>query len=211
MKDMTHCQVRKKDRAESFRLLSECYRLPDKEFASLVQALGETVSSLGEEASGYVQKMKKELERTSDITPIAVDYARLFVGPYQLLAAPYGSVYLDEGKKIMGDSTLDVRARYRETGLDVAEDFNDPPDHIAAELEFVYFLMLKDMEASSGEDPEKGLDWGRKRMDFLRIHLGAWAPGFADLVEEKAETSFYRNLARTTRALIRHEMEECVS
>lgn len=209
MKDMAQEQARKKDRAESFRLLSGCYRPPGKDIADMVRTLGERALRLDEEISGHVLKMKEELERTSDTTPIAVDFARLFVGPYQLLAPPYGSIYVDAGRKIMGDSTLDVKARYRETGLDVAEDFNDPPDHIAAELEFIYFLILKEMEASNGSDPGKALDWGRKRRDFLRIHLGAWTPEFTDLVEEKAETRFYRNLARTTRALIRHEMEEC--
>ncbi len=49
--------------------------------------------------------------------PLKVEFSKLFVGPYKLFAAPYGSVYLDDERKVMGDSTLDVKNRYREAGL----------------------------------------------------------------------------------------------
>ncbi|MBM2831889.1 MAG: torD6, partial [Dehalococcoidia bacterium] len=41
----------------------------------------------------------------------------LFVGPYRLLAPPYWSAYLEDARVVMGDSTMDVKNRYREEGL----------------------------------------------------------------------------------------------
>ena len=75
--------------------------------------------------------MRKALENDRDLEALTIDFARLFVGPYKLLAAPYGSVYLDSGRTTMGDSTLDVKSRYCEAGLNAATNFKEAPDHIA--------------------------------------------------------------------------------
>ncbi|NIW12659.1 MAG: hypothetical protein GWN31_01705, partial [Candidatus Thorarchaeota archaeon] len=47
-----------------------------------------------------------------------------------------------------------------------------------------------------------------KQRAFLRENLGAWVFDFADSIEEKAETDFYKNLARATRAFIEQHLDE---
>ncbi|MBW1770891.1 MAG: molecular chaperone TorD family protein [Deltaproteobacteria bacterium] len=108
------------------------------------------LDALGSEAATHITRMRREwLGRGNEIDDLCVDFARLFVGPYALLAPPYGSVYLDGERKVMGDSTMDVCMRYAEVGLQLADHFKEVPDHIAAELEFIYFLILKEAEAIS--------------------------------------------------------------
>ena len=46
--------------------------------------------------------MRKEIENDQNFEALKVDFARLFVGPYKLLAAPYGSVYLEQGTNNYG-------------------------------------------------------------------------------------------------------------
>jgi TorA maturation chaperone TorD len=125
------------------------------------------------------------------------------VGPYKLLAAPYGSVYLDGERKMMGDSTLDIQNRYREAGLGTAGNFKDAPDHIAAELEFMYYLIFKEIEFFSNSDLEAAVGFIRKQNSFLEDHLMAWVPEFVGNVIANAANPFYPNLANATRAFLK--------
>ena len=195
-------------RADSFRLLAECYRLPSSELADCITDLEHNIATVCPEAALHVQKMMDEFESTDTLEALTVDYARLFVGPYELLAPPYGSVYLDGERQIMGESTLEARNKYREEGLDTSTDFRDPPDHITAELEFMYFLILKETEAIGNSDIETTVRFIEKQRAFLREHLGAWVFDFADNTEKNAETGFYKNLARVTRTFIEQNFDE---
>ena len=195
-------------RADSFRLLAECYRLPSSELADCITDLEHNIATVCPEAALHVQKMMDEFESTDTLEALTVDYARLFVGPYELLAPPYGSVYLDGERQIMGESTLEARNKYREEGLDTSTDFRDPPDHITAELEFMYFLILKETEAIGNSDIETTLRFIEKQRAFLREHLGAWVFDFAESIEEKGETAFYKDLARATKAFIEQNFDE---
>ena len=123
-------------------------------------------------------------------------------------APPYGSVYLDGERQIMGKSTLEVRNNYREAGLDISTDFRNPPDHIAAELEFMYFIIFKEIEALENSDVDTTIDYLEKQRAFLNEHLGAWVSEFAAFVEQKAESKFYRNLAKATKVFIEQHLDE---
>ena len=131
-------------RMAAFRLLSDCYFLPDPGWSEKLENLEFNMANVFESAVKFVQNMRQEFKDGVDLEPLKVDFSKLFVGPYTLSAAPYGSVYLEAERKMMGDSTLDVKNRYREAGLDTAKTFKDAPDHIAAELEFMYYLIYKE-------------------------------------------------------------------
>jgi len=117
-------------------------------------------------------------------------------------------VYLDGERKVMGDSTIDVSMRYAEVGLELADHFKEVPDHVAAELEFMYFLILKEVEAISHSDFGQALDFLKKQEEFFLSHLGVWVPQFADNVEKAAETEFYKSLSKATRLFIKKDVEE---
>jgi TorA maturation chaperone TorD len=192
---------------KGFRFLSDCYFLPEADLSEKLERLEFFMANVCEPAVEWVQAMRKEFEASADLEPLKVDFSKLFVGPYNLFAAPYGSVYLDGERKIMGDSTLDVKNRYREAGLDTARDFKDAPDHISAELEFMYYLVFKEIEALSKADIETAIDFIQKQKSFLEDHLMAWMPKFADSIIENAETSFYQNLAKATEMFLKENYE----
>ncbi len=190
-------------RMAAFQLLSECYMLPDTGLSAILDNLEGRLANVSEPAAKCVSRMRKEIENDQNFKALKVDFARLFVGPYKLLAAPYGSVYLDAGRTIMGDSTLDVKSRYREAGLDTAKNFKEAPDHIVAELEFMYYLILKEVEAFSNSDIETAIDFIQKQRSFLEDHLMSWVPEFAGNIIEHAETLFYQNLAKATETFLK--------
>ena len=195
-------------RGKACKLLAECYYLPTQELKGTLKDLEQQLSDVCPEAMLYIKKMYEEVKRSDDLDILSLDFSRLFLGPYKMHAPPFGSVYLDGERQIMGESTLEVRNKYKEAGLDISSDFRNPPDHIAAELEFMYFLILKEIEAIRNSDIETTLIFMEKQRAFLKENLGPWVFEFTDTTEEKAETEFYKNLARATKTFIEQNFDE---
>ena len=124
---------------ECFRLLAACFYKPQKEIflqEKVFQNLTSLLEPVCPDAAHFSNKMSESILKYSE-EELSVEYATLFVGPYELKAPPYGSVYLDEGRRVMGDSTIEVIRMYQEAGLTLDENFKELPDHIAVELEFI--------------------------------------------------------------------------
>jgi len=194
-------------RMKALRMLSDCFFLPDPGLSEKLEKLEFNMANVFEPAVKFVQNMRREFNSWIDLEPLKVDFSKLFVGPYQLSAAPYGSVYLEGERKMMGDSTQDVRNRYREAGLDTAQTFKDAPDHIAAELEFMHYLIFKEIEAFANSDIETAIGFIQTQKSFLEDHLMTWVPQFADRIIEYAENPFYPNLARATEMFLKENYE----
>ena len=194
------------DRGEAFRLLSGCFLLPDNGLGSRLKALEAHLERVCRGAAPHVARMSAHLENGGDLGALQVEFSRLFVGPFGTPAPPYGSVYLDGDKSFMGESALDVRQRYQEEGLGLSTRFHETPDHITAELEFVYFLTVKALEAAAQGDPDASGRYLEKRKRFLADHLDAWTPEFERLTTTNARVDFFTDLVRATRALIRTDL-----
>jgi DMSO reductase family type II enzyme chaperone len=192
------------NRGDSYKLLAACYYLPKEDIIATLAELEEALNTVCAEGAAHVATIQEELE----IEQLRVDYSRLFVGPFKLLAPPYGSVYLEGERRVIGDSTIEARNRYTEVGLNVSSDLKEAPDHIAIELEFMYFLIFKQIESIERSDFESAMGSLRKQQSFLEDHLGAWVPEFADNVEENADTDFYKNLARVTRVFVQKDLQD---
>ena len=190
-------------RLDAYRLLADSYHQPEQRLLDNLGQLTTCLERFSSDAGQYINRMIADVAGMKDLQTLEVDYARLFVGPFNLLAPPYGSVYLEGERQVMGASTADVEKRYRAVGLDVDTGFKDAPDHIAAELEFMHFLIFKAMEAAGKGDADHLAASLTNQQAFLEIHLGAWVHEFAGKIVENAATSFYRNLARATEAFIK--------
>lgn len=192
------------NRRDSYKLVSSYYYLPEENTIETLAGLEEALGRLCVEAAEHVANMREE----TDIEHLTLDYSRLFVGPFELLAPPYGSVYLESERRVMGDSTMDVKNRYRDIGLDLSQTLKEAPDHIAIELEFMYYLIFKEIEAIEKAEFESAMDYLRMQKAFLKDHLGAWVPEFADEVEKNASTDFYKGLARATKVFVQKDLDD---
>lgn len=188
-------------RAHSYKLLAECYYPPD---AKLIKML----NSLKKLDGGPYLEITKSIPEVEGIESLKIDYAGLFLGPYKLLAPPYGSVYLEDSRQVMGNSTVDVRKRYRKEGLNIT--LKQPPDHIAVELEFMYFLIFKEKEVSKSSNPKDRAGYQKKQKSFLETHLGRWVFEFTDNVIANAQTEFYKDLAGQTRLLVKEDLKNLI-
>ena len=137
---------------------------------------------------------------------LQVEYTRLFVNAYPgIPAPPYGSIYLEEDGLVWGDTTVDALKIYTEAGLKIADDFHDIPDHIAAALEFVWYLLREELKAIEEKDNERCLRMSSIQKRFLTNHLLRWAPSFLSKVIESTRSPFYREVAVLAREFIKME------
>jgi len=193
-------------RFDTYRLLANAFYLPDECLIDSLVTLEKCMEEICEKSLEQ-NNIPVGINKKDGIELMKVDYAKLFVGPFSLLAPPYGSVYLEGEGVVMGNSTADVQKWYRATGLDVDAQFKDAPDHIAAELEFMHFLIFKEMEVAEQEETEGVIKYLKMQRSFLEYHLGAWISDFADNVVNNAQTTYYRNLARATKAFVMDDLQ----
>jgi len=196
---------REKARGDCYRLLAACFYQPEKDVLlgdDVFNNIALLVNVLSPEASALASRMAEAFSQVSE-EELSVDYAKLFVGPNELLAAPYGSVYLDGDRRVMGDSTMEVIKFYEGEGLAMDGDFRNLPDHITVELEFMYYLIFKEIVALEKSDMDGARACIDKQERFLEGFLNRWAGPFCEKVMAGANCGFYRALAGCTAAFIR--------
>lgn len=196
-------------RAKIYKALAECYYLPGEATLRHARQLGRSLKAVCPPAAEAADRMEAAMLSHEGVEDLAIDHARLFVGPFALLTPPYGSVYLDGERRLMGDSTQAVSECYREVGLEMAAGFNGTPDHIAAELEFMHVLVIRELEALAGGDLDRAQYSRKKQSSFLERHLAAWVPVFTRGVEQQAQTRFYQDLAAATRLFVESDFDRC--
>lgn len=189
--------LKEKSRGDCCRLLSACFYQPQKEAfirEQLFENLVGLLRKISADAAEHAAIMGKAFLKCSE-NDLLVAYARLFVGPNGLLAPPYGSVYLDGEKMVMGDSTMAVIRMYEEQGLSMDGDFRNLPDHVSVELEFMYYLAFKEVEALKESRHIEALDYIRAQTLFLECFLAKWIKPFCDKIKLGTDNEFYGSLA----------------
>jgi TorA maturation chaperone TorD len=193
-------------RQEIYKALAGCYRLPDESLTGYLASLHKNMERIDSKALPHVSNMLFELGQ-HDIGFLSVEYARLFVGPFSVPAPPYGSLYLENERKVMGDSTINALKHYHKFDLGMAEGLKELPDHISVELEFMYFLIYKEVESILSEDPEPARIFLTQQADFMTAHLCGWAPQFTDNMIQFSETAFYSNLGKATQIFLQEDKQ----
>ncbi|MEW6738744.1 MAG: TorD/DmsD family molecular chaperone [Nitrospirota bacterium] len=196
--------LNEKIRGDCYRLLSACFYQPDRSLfvqEYLLRNLAEGLKRVCSSASVFAEKMEEAIATYTN-EELLVDYAKLFVGPNELIAPPYGSIYLDKERKVMGDSTIKTMELYREAGLAINDDFKELPDHIAVELEFMYYLVFKETEALEKSDIDTAHKFIKMQQEFLNSFLGLWINNFCEKIKNGTDNEFYLALAECVSAFI---------
>ena len=126
---------------------------------------------------------------------LRADNMRLFVGVGQVLAAPWESVYFNDGRMVFQEQTLQVRDWFRRFGVETEKLHKEPDDHIGLELSFLAHLATLGLQAIEAKDDNKFEEIVEAQRRFIVEHPLKWVPVWCKLVEEKANTDFYRGLA----------------
>ena len=110
-------------------------------------------------------------------------YQNLFIGPNELVAPPWGSVYLDPECVIFGNSLLALRDFLKRHQIAFQAQQDEPEDHIGLMLMLAAYL---------AETRPYLL------VEFLSQHLLIWAPHFLNKLANVENHPFYQGLAQLT-------------
>ncbi len=87
------------------------------------------------------------------------DYVRLFINSHKGITAPlYQSCYEFKNAAMMGESAVKMKTRFASRGLSLGDQINEPPDHLAIELDTVWVLgdnFFKDCNIVSEYCPQR--------------------------------------------------------
>ncbi len=169
-----------------YRNLGLLFYFPDKEelkTLGVFDLLSEYIEQFQPNLTRYVISMRDSFEACSE-EELKIEFSKLFIGPYKLIAPPYGSVYLDGQSQVHGPSTVLVENHFRRHNLKV--ELKEPPDHIAIELEFVGILLQK-CESPQLEE---------EILTFYTDLFEPWIDPFCDRIIEGTDIEYFSNLAK---------------
>ncbi len=134
---------------------------------------------------------------------LAVEYAGLFLGVWQLPPHPSESVYTSSEHMIMQKARDNVVKIYKSMGLNKVDEFREPEDHIAIELRFMAYLSGKTGDALKSNDLVGAQKYLEVQRDFLKEHLSKWVPKLAADILKGAQREFYKAIAKITEGYVR--------
>ncbi|MCL7931331.1 TorD/DmsD family molecular chaperone [Halomonas llamarensis] len=183
-------------RANAFLVLSRAYDLPATWPEEMGQLLRKGFVPWQENLAGLAEAVAAQAECLDRRPRIAQAHSKLFIDPFQILTPPWAAYYLDPQKQLLGRVSQYAAKAYAEAGLGRGKRQTEPPDHVAHELEFMYYLAFYEAQ---GDDPV----WRVRSIRFWNEHLGRWLPRLADSVAENAQEDYYARLAELTLAFSR--------
>lgn len=181
------------ERKDLCSLLVQLFSYPD---AELCKRLAEPTTAILAARLAVPPLSKPE----TDWTLLEPAYTSLFINRLGgVPAPPYGSVYLDKDGQVMGPSSLRVVQSYQNAGLVV--DSPEPPDFLATELEFLYFL-------ADHEENEMGAETARVRTVFFNELFLPWVSPFCQRLAVADPHPFYAWAATLLQAFCQQEEEQ---
>lgn len=120
---------------------------------------------------------------------------------------PYGSLFtVEENKRL--DEMLAIKEFYHRSGVDISTSYDDLPDHLCVELEFLQLLCFRLNEALARGDDSVAADLRRTQAEFLDRFLLPFAERLAQVAARIAPDNPYAQLLVAARILIAHRRGE---
>jgi TorA maturation chaperone TorD len=130
-------------------------------------------------------------------------YIALFTNNYpHLPCPPYGSLFtaIDSEKRL--EEMLAIKEFYQTHGVDIADSFDDLPDHLCVELEFMQLLCFREREAADAMDQELLAGVRKAEAEFLDKFLLPFATRLADLAVASVADNPYSDLLDAARCFL---------
>ena len=109
----------------------------------------------------------------------------------------YESCYEFEGAQLMGKPATKMRERFESKGLSIGEDIHEPPDHLAIELEYLYFLLEKGWS-------QKDEAVAAEALSFASESMLPWVTEFKMKLAGEKECPFYSLISSVLVAILNH-------
>lgn len=189
--------------SESQRLACEAADLLREEAGAQPMRLG-----FGELPPGQLALEPLLAELCKPLDELCDDYDRVFGLVLASECQPYETEYHPNAEAFFRSQQMaDVAGFYRAFGLEPSQADPERPDHIALELEFMAFLLMKKRFALATVEqdpaaPERAAVCDGVQRSFFRDHLAWWVPSFATGLRRRAATGFYAALGQVLAAFM---------
>ncbi len=138
--------------------------------------------------------------RTMSYEEVEAAHIGLFTNNYpHLPCPPYGSLFtaIDSEKRLA--EMLTIKEFYQQHGVDIADSFDDLPDHICVELEFLQLLCFRENEAAQAGEADVVAGIQSAQAEFLDRFLLPFASRLADIAIESVPQNCFSHLLDATR------------
>jgi len=205
--------------ADAYQLLAIALRYPTEELAqgiadgSFAADLTDCMAELGlKEDSERTQAAFAALQQDAGLSAMRTEYTGLFLVPKKEKVFIYESRFLypkDANPKdymmFVSPCALHAEQCYKDAGVRVKKDLNEPSDHAATEMEFMSHLYRCAAQAiSKGED---GRIWLMRAKAFHKAHIAKWMADFCTQLSETTQLPVYRAIAAAGKAVVNAEIE----
>jgi DMSO reductase family type II enzyme chaperone len=198
-------------RALLYRLLAGAFVYPDVE-AEAALCSGEFLTTLKGAARALgnadlvesIEHLRGAIFATgaADLS-LAAEHVTLFTR--NVPCSPYASRYLVRDVMARPRVLEEVNRVYHAFGVQVDRDRPDLPDHIGAELEFLGYLLAKELHALEQGWQEQAQICRDARATLLREHLLLWVPVFYERLNDHARLPFYPAVTGVALALLQDD------
>ena len=136
----------------------------------------------------------------------------LFTNNYpHLPCPPYGSLFtaIDSEKRL--EEMLAIKEFYQRNGIDIADSFDDLPDHLCVELEFMQVLCFRENDADTAGELDVVTGVRNAQVEFLDRFLMPFASRLAEIAIQSEPSNPYSHLLEVMSAFIAHHRRELAS
>ena len=178
-------------RGKLYRFLALCFAHPDETTLAWWKgstAIEEVLDILTDlDADGkLVSRVAPSLQEfVKDVGALSFDefestYIQTFVCSIpQVLCPPYSSLYtsVDDDRRLADMSA--VKDFYASCGMQLTEDYNDLPDHVSVEFEFLQYLAYEETQARAQGDDQLVDFFAGNALEFIDRHVIGLMDGMA--------------------------------
>ena len=146
------------------------------------------------------------INNNDDYENLHWDYTKMFIGPLELLAPPWESVYVRKDQLLFQENTVAVQRKYEEFGFVIRDQNLEAEDHVGFELDFMFHLNELCIDAIEKAEPNalNNLYYLINQQEkFLENHLLAFVPAFSKRVIDSADTQFFKGMAKLLDAYLK--------
>lgn len=191
-------------RSGLYAVLAKGFAHPDEATLEFFRQCGQMEIEPREDLSRQVGELLESAQSVA-VEELAAGYLRLFHplnGPF-----PYQSEHGKSHDFSKVHNLADIMGFYRAFGV---EPRDDRPDHIAAELEFMHLLTLKEKHALETGQTDKATLCREASEKFLRLHLLTWTDTLLDAMRARNDNTlpFYVHLMAVLELFMESESEK---
>lgn len=123
----------------------QCRTLLDGDFTAVFESVENGLDiDIHEGLDRFISILKGFDDPENLFLALNEEYVRLFISNLDGVTAPlFESCYEYENAPLMGAAAIRMKDFLESAGLDISDDFNEPPDHLCIELELLYFILEK--------------------------------------------------------------------